>query len=120
MRNACATWSRPCAAEARVGYEYDALPDDPADYRRRRAALVDAAEALPSFRRRVGADELWLCDPGRAGDGWDEVQLIFGEAGVRLACMTPLSAAVRADLRALPALLGGARYVDDDGGPAAF
>lgn len=103
-----------------MGYEYDALPDDPADYRRRRVALVDAVAGLPSFRRRVGADEVWLRDPGRTDDGWDEVQLVFGEASVRLACMAPLSAAVRADLRALPRLLGGARYVDDDGEPAAF
>ncbi|SDY52765.1 hypothetical protein SAMN04487939_10325 [Lysobacter sp. yr284] len=103
-----------------MGYEYDALPDDPDDYLRRRAELIDAAAALPSFSRRAGACELWLSDPARAVDGWEQAQLVFGERSVRVTCMTALSAMVRADLRALPALLGGARYVDDDGEPAAF
>ncbi|QWP75544.1 hypothetical protein J5226_18275 [Lysobacter sp. K5869] len=103
-----------------MGYEYDAVPDDPNDYRRRRAQLVEAATALPSFHHRVGAFEIWLCAPDRPPEGWDEVQLMFGPDRVRLACMTPLTERVRADLRALPALLGGARYLDDDGEPAAF
>jgi len=119
MRSGCVRWPRPCAAE-RMGYEYDAVPDDPAAYRRRRAQLIEAAAGLPTVRRRVGERELWLRDPAGPVAGWDEVQLVFGDDGVRLACMTPLSEAVRADLRALPALLGGARYVDDDGEAAGF
>jgi len=119
MRSGCARWRRRCAAE-RMGYEYDALPDDPAAYRRRRAQLIEAAAGLPSVCRRVGERELWLRDPAGPAEGWDEAQLVFGDDCVRLACMTPLSAAVRADLRALPQLLGGARFVDDDGEAAAF
>lgn len=103
-----------------MGYEYDALPDDPADYLSRRAELVEAAAALPTFSRRAGAFEVWLSAPERPAQGWDEVQLLFAPTGVRLACMTALSEAVRADLRALLRLLGGAGYVDDDGEPAAF
>lgn len=103
-----------------MGYEYDLVPDDPDDYLRRRAALIDAVAALPSFSRRAGACELWLSDPARPADGWEEAQLVFGERDVRLTCMTPLGALVRADLRALPGVFGGARYVDDDGEPAAF
>jgi hypothetical protein len=65
----------------------------------------------------------WLSDPLRPEHGWDEVQLLFGDARVHLTCMTPLSAAVRADLRELLRLVAGAgqaRYIDDDGDTAQF
>lgn len=106
-----------------MGYEYDAIPNDVDDYRRRRDTLPLELESLPSFSRRVGAYEVWLSDPGRPDGGWEEVQLVFGCDGVRLACMTPLSVSVRKDLRVILASIGGsggARYVDDDGEPASF
>ncbi|MGO4259140.1 hypothetical protein [Lysobacter sp. TAB13] len=106
-----------------MGYEYDAIADDAGDYLRRRERLLREAAALPSFRRQAGPHEIWLSDPAGPADGWDEVQLLFGEARVRLTCMRPLSPAVRADLRELLRLIGGAgqaRYVDDDGEPAQF
>lgn len=106
-----------------MGYEYDAIPNDVDDYRRRRDTLPLEFESLPTFSRSVGVHEVWLSDPQRPEGGWEEVQLVFGQDGVRLTCMTALSASVRQDLRVVLASIGGAggaRYVDDDGEPAAF
>ncbi|KRB04399.1 hypothetical protein [Lysobacter sp. Root690] len=106
-----------------MGYEYDAIPNDVDDYRRRCDTLPLELESLATFSRSVGAYEVWLSDPGRPGSGWEEVQLVFGRDRVRLTCMTPLSDSVRSDLRLVLALVGGsggARYVGDDGEPAGF
>lgn len=106
-----------------MGYEYDAIPNDVDDYRRRRDTLPSELESLPTFSRRVSACEVWLSGPGRPEGGWEDVQLVFGQDRVRLTCMAPLSASVRGDLRVVLAVIGGvggARYVDDDGEPASF
>lgn len=106
-----------------MGYEYHAIANDPDDYRRRREALLSELESWATFSRRAGPREIWLSDPARPQCGWEEAQLLFVDSGVHLTCMAPLSAAVRADLRALLARIGGAagaRYLDDDGEPASL
>lgn len=105
-----------------MGYEYRAMPDDPADYRRRREALLLQVESLPTFAGRGGPDQVGLDDapqPLRNRRWGDPVQLWFEPDHVHVLCAGALSEALRVDLRELLRMIGG-RYVDDDGEPAAF
>ncbi len=106
-----------------MGYEYDLVPRDGGDYRRRRELLAAGMAELASFRGAPSPGQAWLRDPGRDDSGWDEVHVVFGPERVRIACMAPLSEAVRADLRRLAVRVGGqagADWCDDDGEPAVF
>ncbi|MGO1072855.1 hypothetical protein [Lysobacter sp. CA199] len=96
-----------------MGFEYEAIPNDVDDYRRRRDALALQIEILPTFARRYGPYAVGLDDGLPYDERWgDPVQLEFAEACVQMTCSKPLRGVLLADIGELLRMMGAAELVE--------